>query len=172
MRGRTSGAQETSAGQKSTEENCPARDAGEKLAAAKETCVWPRSSRAETVCTGEIGWLSPRYSRDASSQTRLRTSSRKRPARASAAITALCSARRSGSSSGMTAAKASGRSHSASSASAEARMASMRRDSTWTSANVRGEAVRTQSRDMARLLCPYPARKRGGGMRIKRIRSA
>ena len=75
-------------------------------------------------------------------------------------------------SSGMTAAKASGRSHSASSASAEARMASMRRDSRWTSANVRGEAVRTQSMDMARLLCPYPARKRGGGMRIKRICSA
>ena len=153
MRRGTSGAQETSAGQKSAAENCPASDAGEKLAAANAdgACPWPSS--AATVCMGRGGWFSPRYSRAASSQTRLRTSSRKCPGqRASAAITADCSARSSGASSGMTSEKASGRSHRSSSASAQGRMASRRRASGRTCAGVRGAAERTQSRDMARLL--------------------
>ena len=51
----TSGAQETSAGQKSAAENCPASDAGEKLAAANADGACPWASSAATVCMGKSG---------------------------------------------------------------------------------------------------------------------
>ena len=55
MRRGTSGAQETSAGQKSAAENCPASDAGEKLAAANADGACPWASSAATVCMGKSG---------------------------------------------------------------------------------------------------------------------
>ncbi|MFR8176908.1 MAG: hypothetical protein ACLVB5_07425 [Christensenellales bacterium] len=49
--------------EESAAENCPARDAGEKLAAANADGACPWASSAATVCMGRSGWFSPRCSR-------------------------------------------------------------------------------------------------------------